>query len=161
MKIRHRHFAAVVLAAALVFAPHSAVQAEESQASSFSYRDWFCSWGQTWVTTSWGAPGLQSVATIDGSIANFCDTPVQTDAGNIAVRQKLIAWDARGFEFTCNDGDWQINNARGHEWWTWWVFQRPCNTNWYKGVGYSGIRWNGIWSGMGNNAHHTGWIWQG
>ena len=160
--MRTRRGAAVLLGVVLMFAPHSVAQAAEMQASSYSFRDWFCSYGQTWVNNVWGAPGLQSVATIDGSVGNFCDiTNWQTDPGNIAVKQTLMAWDPRGFEIQCNVGAWQLNQTRSHEVWTWWAFNRPCGATWYSGLGYSAIRWNGLWRGIDQNPHHTGWVWQG
>ena len=151
--MRSRRVAAVLLGAVLVFSPHSAAQAEVQQASSFSARGWACSWGQTWVNNEWGLPGLESVATIDGSVNAWCDVQVQADPGHIAVRQTLLAWDARGWEFECNVGPWQFNQQRSHEVWTWWAFNRPCNTNWYAGLGYSAVLWNGAWRGVDHNPH--------
>jgi hypothetical protein len=157
-----RRLIPVLLAVVIMLAPQSAAQADVQQASSYSYRNWFCSYGQTWVHTDWGLPGLESIATIDGSVMNFCDTTnLQTDAGNIAVRQTLWAWDARGFEFVCNVGGWQLNLQRSHDVWTWWAWSRPCNTFWYSGQGFSAIRWNAVWRGVDENPHKTPWVFTG
>ena len=140
MNCRSIRRAALLLALALLFAPQPAAQAEWQQASGFRWLDQRCSWGQTWVTNEGGWPWLQSVATIDASAGDFCNLKNwATQPGEaIAVAQDLIAWDARGFEFRCNLGPWNVHDGRQgaqHELWTWWNFNRPCNTNWYKGRG--------------------------
>lgn len=161
MRFRLRLRIAVLLGVALVLFPNSAAFANTQQGSSFSYRDWFCSYGQTWITDEWGSPGLQSVATIDGSVGDFCDTTnFQTDAGNIAVKQTLFSWTPERGTFQCGPaGAWQLNAWRSHDVWTWSAFSHPCGAGWYTGLGYSAIRWNGIWRGVDQNPHWTPWIW--
>lgn len=48
----------ILLTVIVFFAPHSTAHADVRQASTYSYRDWFCSYGQTWVNNEWGRPGL-------------------------------------------------------------------------------------------------------
>lgn len=165
MSRRPTRFAAVLLTLALTFGPQSAAQADTQSANGFRSIDRRCSWGATWVNNEWGLPGLESVATIDASVFDWCDqkgwTTQPTEA--IAVAQNLIAWDARGWEFLCNGGPWIVHDGRNgqqHEVRTWWAFNRPCNTNWYRGEGFAAVRWAGDWFGDEKPGIKTPWIFQ-
>jgi hypothetical protein len=155
--------AALLVTLALVFAPQSAARADTQEASAYRFIGNRCSWGQTWVTNDWGLPALQSVATIDASVFSECDRHDWTTqpTEGIGVRQDLHGWDARGFPFLCNQGPWIFwDGAQGqrHELWTWWAFNRPCNTNWYRGQGFAAIRTAGLWQGQKRPGVDTGWV---
>ena len=151
------------MALALMFGPESTAQAAVQQGSGYRFIWTRCSWGQTWVSNEWGSPGVESVATIDAAVgANPCENHNwRTTPGEaLAVRQDLIAWDAgRGVEFLCNSGPWQTwsgQNGAVHALWTWWGFDHPCNTQWYKGRGYAGIFVGGLWQGINKPGIDTG-----
>ena len=150
--------AALLLTLAVVFAPVSAAQAATQQASGFRVIAQRCSWGQHWVSTDWGRPGLQSVATMDRSYAGYCDdTSWVAPAGHIAVGQNLIAWnDSSGTEYVCNEGPWIYNSGASHEVWTAYAFGRPCG-GWYRGNGYAARYHNG-WAGHEKPPVATGWV---
>jgi hypothetical protein len=158
---------ALLLTLAVLFAPQSAAWAATQQHSGHVWVGKRCAFGQVWVSTDWGLPGLESIATIDSSNAGQCDNTAWTTRQGeaIAVRQTLVAWDARGWEFECNVGPWLVENRIGfHQIHTWWVFNRPCNTNWYRGETYPGVFYDGTWHlgfqkfGLGIK---TGWVFQG
>lgn len=158
--------AALLLTLALAFGPQSAAQADVQTADGFRHLGNRCSWGQTWINNEWGAPGLESVATIDASVFAWCDrkdwSTQPTEA--IAVRQNLIAWDARGWEFVCNPGPWIVHDGRNgarHDLWTWWQFWWPCNTNFYRGEGFSAVHYGpfgGQWFGHDREGVKTPWV---
>lgn len=162
MTLRRIRRAALLVSLALLVGPVSTSQAATQQASGFRVIDARCSWGQTWVTTDWGTPGLESVATMDRSLRGYCDdTSWVAQAGEIAVGQDLIAWDARGWEFRCNAGPWVYNTGASHEAWTSYRWYRPCNTQWYRGDGFAARRYNGAWQGHEKPPVKTGWVFTG
>ena len=151
--------AALLLVLALMCAPVSAAQAVTSEASGFRVIAEVCSWGQTWVSTDWGRPGLQSVATTDRSWSGQCDdTGYQSPAWQVAVAQNLVSWSNTRGEFRCSTGDWYYNNwGPSHEVWTSYSWSyKPCG-DWYRGDGFAARYHNG-WLGHEKPPVSTGWV---
>lgn len=143
----------LLLALIVLFAPQPAAHASTVSAAAFRWVGQRCSWGQTSISSDWGRPGLESVASMDASWGNWCDDPHwMAEIGQITVQQDLFAWrwtqDGGGFWFNCAPGPRFTNRWKTHEWWTWFRWDnRPCSSHFFFGRGRAAIHFNGRWLG--------------
>jgi hypothetical protein len=162
MKIRAIAFLAALM---LLFAPMPAAHAEESWAAGHTSMGFLCSWNVIHISSDWGRPAMWTRGTVDGSVGGWCDDQQRkTWPGTLRVRQDLWAWfnppnGGPGWWALCNPGPWTTNNVMAHEWNTGFAWaNRPCNSSFYFGRGFTEISWGGRWHGNGVFNETPGWV---